>query len=90
MSEGKGERNRVLRRTSLKMGFLSLFSRICYGNITEVIFALDLICLALRGGQTSVVDEGKGKISNLVLFLVVLFFHTHTCRSNHDTSLAWW
>ena len=40
--------------------------RICYGNITEVIFeptAVDLICLALRGGQTSVVDEGKGKIS---------------------------
>jgi hypothetical protein len=49
--------------------------------MTESIFeptAGHLICLALRGGQISVVDESKDKKVNLVLFLCCAIFpHTH-------------
>src|SRR6266566_7687553 len=62
----KGQPKENLSQDELFLFPLAPGDRICYGNITEVIFeptAVDLICLALRGGQTSVVDEGKGKIS---------------------------
>ena len=101
MSEGRGrgwrKANRTMR-TFLKMSFLSLRcapgDRICYGIITEVIFeptSVHLICLALRGGQISVVDEGQGKKVSLVLFLsCAIFLHTHVSvqPQQRDTSLA--
>jgi hypothetical protein len=59
--------------------------------ITSLCPSVHLICLALRGGQISVVDEGQGKKVSLVLFLsCAIFLHTHVSvqPQQRDTSLA--